>query len=104
VKNNQPPLKSLHALVASKIAILEKLSTELLLKTLAPGAKDGLKTRSDGTILDGPHRVQVLRMRNIDVDALPREVILKENPGSRTRTRCLANSIKSMARGRANSG
>ena len=76
---DRPPLKELHSLVPSKIAILDKMTTELLLKTLAPGSESCLKTRSDGTILDGHHRIHVLRQRNINVDALPREVILKED-------------------------
>ncbi len=78
---NQVPLRALHPLVPSKVAILDKLSTETLLATLKPGGKDCLKARIDGTILDGHHRVQVLRSRSIDVDALPREVILKEDSG-----------------------
>ena len=79
MKYDRPPLKKLHLLVPSKLVLLEKLSTELLLETLEPGSKACLKTRSDGTILDGHHRIHVLRMRNIDVDVLPREVILKED-------------------------
>jgi hypothetical protein len=76
-----PPLKELHSIVPSKLAILEKLSTEFLLETLALGSQHCLKTRGDGTILDGHHRIYILRMRNIDVNALPREVILKEDSG-----------------------
>jgi hypothetical protein len=76
---DRPALKELHSLVPSKIALLEKMSTELLLETLAPGSESCLKTRTDGTILDGHHRIHVLRGRNIDVDGLPREVILKED-------------------------
>jgi len=37
-----------------------------------PGA---LKARPDGTVLDGHHRIVVLRERGFDVDALPREVV-----------------------------
>lgn len=79
---DRPPLKELHLVVPAKIAILEKVSTELLLDTLAPGSASCLKTRADGTILDGHHRVHVLRRRNIDVEALPREVIVKEGSAS----------------------
>jgi GNAT superfamily N-acetyltransferase len=75
----QPPLKALHAIVSSKVAALEKLSTETLLASLIPGSPSCLKTRTDGTILDGHHRIHVLRIRNLDVDALPREVIVKED-------------------------
>lgn len=79
MKDDRPPLKKLHSRVPSKLALLEKLSTELLLEALEPGSKACLKTRSDGTNVDGHHRIHVLRMRNIDVDALPREVTVKEN-------------------------
>jgi hypothetical protein len=73
-----PPLKPLHAetsLNPAKLATFEKLSTEGLKQSLAPGQPHCLKTRPDGTVLDGHHRVYVLRKRNEDVDALPREVL-----------------------------
>jgi hypothetical protein len=76
-----PPLKSLHpdnSLNAAKLAQAERLSTETLLASLMPGLKDGLKTRPDGTILDGHHRIHVLRKRGVDVDGLPRDVIVKD--------------------------
>jgi hypothetical protein len=78
---SSPPLKFLHAedsLISSKVQEFDRLSTEILLQTLAPGQSACLKTRLDGTIIDGHHRIHVLRKREIDVDALPREVILKE--------------------------
>jgi hypothetical protein len=74
----QPRLKPLHdqpQLSASKLALLEKLSSGELVQSLAPGQQHCLKARPDGTMLDGHHRVHVLRMRNEDVDALPREVL-----------------------------
>ena len=47
--------------------------------SLMPGRDEGcLKTREDGTILDGHHHVCILRRRGMDVDQLPREVIVKE--------------------------
>jgi hypothetical protein len=73
----QPPLKPLHdesTLSTSKLALLEKLSTDFLKNSLALGQEHCLKARPDGTILDGHHRVRVLRLRGEDVDALPREV------------------------------
>lgn len=78
--HKNPPLKSLHAeasLHASKLARIRKASTEDLVASLAPPHKDCLKTRRDGTILDGHHRVFVLRERGVDVDRLPRDVIEK---------------------------
>jgi len=56
---------------------LDRLTTEQLQATLTPGRKDCLKARADGTILDGHHRIHVLRARGTDVDALPREIISK---------------------------
>jgi hypothetical protein len=73
-----PPLKTLHpdsSLIISKLANMESADTDILKRSLLPGHKDWLKTRADGTILDGHHRIYVLRKRGVDVDALPREVI-----------------------------
>jgi hypothetical protein len=43
-----------------------------------PGKNQALKVRPDGTILDGHHRIYILRERSIDVDSLPREVLERE--------------------------
>jgi ParB-like chromosome segregation protein Spo0J len=45
---------------------------------LEPGKPGSLKAREDGTVIDGHHRLQVLRDRGVDIDALPREVIPKK--------------------------
>jgi hypothetical protein len=77
---SQPPLKSLHpdsSLVPSKLDKYRKLVTKELIDSLAPGQDGSLKARPDGTIIDGHHRIKVLRDRGIDVDSLPREVIPK---------------------------
>jgi hypothetical protein len=74
------PLRPLHpddSLSPAKLGQLDRLTTEQLLASLLPVQKDSLKTRQDGTILDGHHRVFILRQRGTDVDSLPREVILK---------------------------
>jgi hypothetical protein len=66
-----PPLKPLHsdsALNAAKLAKFDLLSTEVLLASLTLEEEGCLKTRRDGTILDGHHRVYVLRSRGVDVD------------------------------------
>ena len=76
-----PPLKPLHpeeSLISSKLQEFERLSTEVLLQSLVPGQSGCLKTRFDGTIIDGHRRIHVLREREVDVDALPREIIVKE--------------------------
>jgi hypothetical protein len=36
-----------------------------------------LKTRPDGTMVDGHHRIKILRERGVDVDYLPREIVPK---------------------------
>jgi len=76
-----PPLKSLHpdsSLNAVKLAQMSRLSTEVLLASLLPGDQHSLKTRPDGTILEGHHRIHILRQRGVDVDSLPRDVVVKE--------------------------
>lgn len=73
-----PALKPLHSdasLSRAKLAVFEKLSSEKLKESLAPGNEHSLKTRPDGTMLDGHHRVRVLSARGENVDALPRDVI-----------------------------
>ena len=74
---NQPPLKSLHSedtLIELKLEYFRRISTENLLESLKPEQEGALKIKSDGTIMDGHHRIKVLRERGIDVDKLPREI------------------------------
>jgi hypothetical protein len=69
-------LKSLHAegsLSQPKLITFRRLSTENLVGSLCPGEPGALKAKPDGTIMDGHHRIYVLRERGVDVDALPRE-------------------------------
>jgi hypothetical protein len=76
-----PPLKALHlrsTLNTSKLAQMERLSTETLLISLLPGVQGCLKTRADGTILDGHHRIHILRQRGVNVDRLPRDIVVKD--------------------------
>jgi hypothetical protein len=73
-----PPLKLLHpesAPIAGKLATFDRLSTETITSSLSPGQGNCLKTRPDGTILEGNHRIHVLRKRGVDVDRLPREIV-----------------------------
>ena len=77
-----PPLKPLHPetlLSPAKLTKIESLDTDVIKRSPMPGQKDCLKTRPDGTILDGHHRVYVLRKRGVDVDALEREIVMKRN-------------------------
>jgi hypothetical protein len=72
-----PPLKLLHAdssLNAVKLDTFRKLSTDEILQSLQPGKPSSLKARPDGTLIEGHHRVKVLRERGVDADSLPREV------------------------------
>ncbi len=77
----QPPLKPLHQDSALSKAKLQKYggsSPQKLIGSLAPGQPGSLKTRPDGTMVDGHHRIKILRDRGIDVDQLPREIIHKD--------------------------
>lgn len=74
---NKPSLKFLHSessLINLKLEYFRKVSTEDLIESLKPEKDGALKTKSDGTIMDGHHRIKVLRERGIDVDNLPREI------------------------------
>jgi hypothetical protein len=78
----QPPLISLHSDVLLSESKLEKIgsrASEALLESLLPGRLECLKTRPDGLILDGHHRIKVLRARGVNVDTLPREIHEKED-------------------------
>lgn len=76
-----PPLKPLHpetSLIRSKLALFEKWSTEKLKQSLTPGQEHCLKTRPDGIVLDGHHRIYILKLRGERVDSLAREIIARE--------------------------
>lgn len=79
---SQPPLKFLHpesSLSQPKLVQFSRLTTEELVASLKPGQAGALKVRPDGTIIDGHHRIQVLRERGVDVDALPRETLFRDS-------------------------
>lgn len=76
-----PPLKPLHpdtSLSEVKLNELNRVPTDLIKQSLMPGSKDSLKSRPDGTILDGHHRLKILSSRGIDINILPREIIVQE--------------------------
>jgi hypothetical protein len=78
---SRPPLKPLHSestLIQAKIDQYDRLSTEELIGSLLPGETGSLKVRPDGTVMDGHHRLTILRQRGVDVDALPRELITRD--------------------------
>lgn len=75
---SQPSLKPLHSddsLSQAKLDQYSRLTTEELVDSLRPDQIGSLKVRSDGTILDGHHRIKILRDRGVDVETLPREII-----------------------------
>lgn len=77
---DRPRLRFLHppdSLSDVKLAPLRRWSNEALTTSLQPGRPDSLKTRRDGTVLDGHHRLFVLNERGVEIDALPREIIEK---------------------------
>jgi hypothetical protein len=76
-----PPLKPLHpddSLSQAKLAQLDRLSTDALKVSLLPGQEHCLKVSPDGAILDGNHRIYILRKRKVNVDALPREIRFRD--------------------------
>ena len=75
-----PALKFLHSdesLSKVKLAELERLTTQQIQMTLKPGQTHCLKVRPDGTVLDGHHRIFILRGRGVEVDSLPRQIVAK---------------------------
>lgn len=80
----EPRLRFLHSeaiLSPVKLKRIRTVATAELIESLRPGQPGALKTRPDGTVLEGHHRLVVLRERGIDVDVLPREVLPQEPEG-----------------------
>src|SRR6266436_3727161 len=79
--SNQQPLIPLHedsTLIESKLDQYGRLSDRELIESLIANQPGSLKVRPDGTIIDGHHRIKILRGRGVDVDSLPREIIPKD--------------------------
>ncbi len=77
----QFPLKSLHpdsSLSIAKLEAYRKIGTSGLIDSLKPGEPGSLKVQPNGTIMDGHHRIYILRERGIDVDVLPRDIQSKK--------------------------
>jgi len=77
---SEPPLKPLHSdisLSQAKLGQLDKLTNQEIIDSLKPGQPGSLKVRPDGMIIDGHHRIKILRDRGLAVDSLPREIIPK---------------------------
>ena len=80
----EPPLRFLHsAAVLSQVKLGEfrKLATDRLIESLRPGQPAALKATADGTVMEGHHRLAVLRERGVDIDTLPRELLGQESEG-----------------------
>jgi len=78
----QPKLQFLHTgnlLNAVKLSLFRRFSTDDIKASLRPGEPGCLKTRPDGTVLDGHHRLSVLMQRGENVDRLPREIMEREH-------------------------
>jgi ParB-like chromosome segregation protein Spo0J len=76
-----PPLQPIHpddSLLRSKLDGYGRLSTRELIDSLRPGQAGSLKARPEGRLVDGHHRIKILRDRGVDVDSLPREIVPKE--------------------------
>lgn len=76
--SDQPALKPLHpesSLSPAKLRSYEKIPTVSLIDSLRPGQAGSLKARPDGTMIDGHHRIKILRDRGVAVDTLPRDII-----------------------------
>ena len=79
---SEPPLRLLHSEATMSQVKLERfraMATAELIESLRPGQTGGLITRPDGTVLEGHHRLVILRERGIDIDGLPREVLPRED-------------------------
>ena len=73
----RPPLRPLHSddlLSPAKLMIFGRWDTDALRASLVPGQEHSLKVSEDGLMMDGHHRILVLRLRDVEVDALPREL------------------------------
>lgn len=76
-----PPLKPLHpdsSLSQVKLEAFRKLTNQELLDSLSPGQPGSLKARPDGTMIEGHHRIRILRDRGLDVDSLRREIVSRD--------------------------
>jgi hypothetical protein len=82
MSSGPPPLIPLHpdsSLSRAKFEQYDKATTQQLIDSLRPGLAGSLKVRPDGTMVDGHHRIKILRNRGVDVDALPREIVVKDD-------------------------
>jgi hypothetical protein len=84
VRVTERPLRFLHSaalLSQVKLGEFRKMATDRLIESLRPGQPGALKARADGTVLEGHHRLAVLRERGVDIDTLPREPVPRDSEG-----------------------
>jgi len=77
----RPKLRFLHSedvLSPVKLEAFRRLSTDAIESSLHPGQPGSLKVRTDGTVLDGHHRLFVLLERRVDIHELPREIMERD--------------------------
>ena len=55
-----------------------KESTETIIASLAPGEKKALRVKPDGRIINGNTRIKILIERGVNVNALPREILVEK--------------------------
>ena len=78
----RPKLKFLHsedAMSRVKLEVFGRLSTAAIELSLRPGQPGSLKVRTDGTVLDGHHRLSILLERQVDIHQLPREIMERDS-------------------------
>ena len=61
-----------HWWLLTGFVFLRTWCTEDIVNSLKPGAEEPLTVKPDGTIMDGNHRIRILRDRGYPVDSLPR--------------------------------
>lgn len=78
----EPSLRFLHSetiLSQVKLERFRTMTTAEIVESLSPGRPGALKTKADGTVLEGHHRLVVLRERGVDINALPREAFPQDS-------------------------
>jgi hypothetical protein len=80
--SSQPPLQRIHPDATyqtgtAKLALehWQKQSTDVIIRSLAPGNREALRVKTDGRIMNGNTRIKVLEERGFDVNSLPREIV-----------------------------
>jgi hypothetical protein len=63
--NSLPPLKPIHGLDQKVLDFWNKISTAEIIESLKPGNPESLKAWPDGRILNGHHRLQILKDRGV---------------------------------------